>query len=182
MDSNGNYTGRFLSNKKFKTEILMFDESKDKLVMNENNAESVVSKGSQVVCIMELVYLSLSKTTISTKWKLVQAKVFGNRESITGYAMLDEDSCSQQEDLDTENDKIQNEQQPVTTFVKQEQKEQEESEQEESEQEEEEEEEESEQEEVVEPEPEPEPEPKVVAKKVARTTTTRGKRGVSVNA
>ena len=105
MDSNGNYTGKFLSNKKYKTEILMFDESKEKLEMNENNAEMIVPKGSQVVCIMELVYLSLSKTTISTKWKLVQAKVFRNKESITGYAMLDDDSCSQQqEDLDTENE------------------------------------------------------------------------------
>jgi hypothetical protein len=100
MDSVGNYTGRFSSNKKFKTEILMFNEQKEKLEMNENNAEIVVPKGSQVVCVMELVYLSLSKTTISTKWKMVQARVAKNKESINGYAMLDDDS-SEQEDLDT---------------------------------------------------------------------------------
>lgn len=95
MDSNGNYTGRFSSNKKYKTEILIFDESKQKQDMNESNAEIVVPKGSQVISVMELVYLSLSKTTISTKWKLVQARVFKNKDSITSYAMLDD------EDLDT---------------------------------------------------------------------------------
>jgi len=186
VDSNGNHTGRFLSNKKFKTEVLMFDESKTKLEMNESNVENVVSKGSQVVCIMELVYLSLSKTTISTKWKLVQAKVFGNKESITGYAMLDEDSCSQQEDLDSENDKIQDIHPNVSVTEQQQHHHQEEEEEEEEEEEDEEEDEEEEEEEKEqqepEPIPEPEPEPKVVAKKVTRTATTRAKRGVSVNA
>jgi hypothetical protein len=99
IDTNGNSTGRFLSNKKFKTEVLLFDDNKTKLDLNEDNAETLVPKGSQVVCILELVYLSLSKTTISTKWKLVQAKVFKNKDTITGYAMLDDDD--DQEDLDT---------------------------------------------------------------------------------
>ena len=102
MDSAGNFSGRFLSNKKFKTEVMLFDESKNRLELNEDNAESVVPKGCQVVSILELVYLSLSKTTISTKWKLVQAKVYRNKDTITGYAMLDDDaSNSVQEDLDT---------------------------------------------------------------------------------
>lgn len=91
LDSAGEYTGRFLSNKKQKSEILLFDENKERLPLNEANAESAVPKGSQVVCILELVYLSLSKTTISTKWKLVQAKVFKNKNTITEYAMLDDD-------------------------------------------------------------------------------------------
>jgi len=97
MDYAGNYTSRFSSNKKFKTEVMIFNDKKEKMEMDENNAEIIVPKGSQVVCVMELVYLSLSKTTISTKWKLVQAKVFKNKESINGYAMLDDES-SQQED------------------------------------------------------------------------------------
>ena len=102
MDATGNFSGRFLSNKKFKTEVMLFDESKTKLEMNEDNAESVVPKGCQVVSILELVYLSLSKTTISTKWKLVQAKVYRNKDTITGYAMLDDEaSNSVQDDLDT---------------------------------------------------------------------------------
>jgi hypothetical protein len=107
-DANGNSSGRFLSNKKFKTEVLLFDENKDKVDLNEENAEDAVPKGSQVVSILELVYLSLSKTTISTKWKLVQAKVFKNRDTITGYAMLDDDDNVDSgvpavvEDLDTD--------------------------------------------------------------------------------
>lgn len=104
-DSSGNASGRFISNKKFKTEVMLFDDSKTQISLSEDNAEHVVPKGCQVVTLMELVYLSLSKTTISTKWKMVQAKVFRNKDSITGYAMLDdEDSPSQQQDLDTEGD------------------------------------------------------------------------------
>lgn len=103
MDSNGNYSGRFLSNKKFKTEVMIFDENKQQQEINEDNAESVIPKGCQVVSILELVYLSLSKTTISTKWKLVQAKVFRNKDTITGYAMLDDNEDNEvQEDLDTD--------------------------------------------------------------------------------
>ena len=103
MDSNGNFTGRFLSNKKFKTEVLMFDENKEQIELHEDNAEMTVPKGSQVISILELVYLSLSKTTISTKWKLVQAKVFRNKDTITEYAMLDDEDVL--EDLDTDNEK-----------------------------------------------------------------------------
>ena len=96
-----NFTGRFLSNKRFKTPVLMFNESKEQIEMNENNFDAVVPKGSQVICVLELVYLSIT-TKVSAKWKLVQAKVYKNQQSITGYAMIDDES--QQEDLDTEND------------------------------------------------------------------------------
>jgi len=104
IDSSGNPTGRFLSNKKFKTEVMLFDESKNKIDLDEDNAEVAVPKGCQVVSILELVYLSLSKTTISTKWKLVQAKVFKSKDSITGYALLDDDEPVVQEDLDTDDE------------------------------------------------------------------------------
>ena len=100
-----NYTGRFLSNKRFKTEVMMFDESKNQVQMNESNFDSVVPKGSQVICVLELVYLSIS-TKVSAKWKLVQSKVFRNQQTITGYAMLDDDSeVGTQEDLDTVGEK-----------------------------------------------------------------------------
>jgi hypothetical protein len=143
-DSSGNSTGRFLSNKKFKTEVLLFNENKEKIDLNEDNAEMSVPKGCQVVTIMELVYLSLSKTTISTKWKLVQAKVFRNQDSITGYAMLDDNSeGAQNEDLDTEENQTRNiqtveETVPVQESVKEESESegvQEESDEEESEEE-----------------------------------------------
>ena len=101
-----NFTGRFLSNKRFKTEVLMFDDNKTQLPMNESNFDSIVPKGSQVVCVLELVYLSIS-TKVSAKWKLVQSKVSRNQQTITGYAMLDDESetpTHQQEDLDTVGD------------------------------------------------------------------------------
>lgn len=108
MDSNGDFTGRFLSNKKFKTEVLVFDENKEQVEFDENNAEVAIPKGCQVISVLELVYLSLSKTTISTKWKLVQAKVFRNRDTITGYAMLDDDEENVQDDLDTDEVQLEN--------------------------------------------------------------------------
>jgi len=83
------FTGRFLSNKRFKTPVLMFDDNKQQLDLNESNFESVVPKGSQVVAVLELVYLSIT-TKVSAKWKLVQGKVSKNQQSITGYAMLDD--------------------------------------------------------------------------------------------
>jgi hypothetical protein len=107
MDSNGDFTGRFLSNKKFKTDVLIFDENKEQVEFNENNAEVTIPKGCQVISVLELVYLSLSKTTISTKWKLVQAKVFRNRDTITGYAMLDDDE-DLENDLDTDELQMEN--------------------------------------------------------------------------
>jgi hypothetical protein len=98
-----NFTGRFLSNKRFKTPVLMFDESKHQIEMNESNFDMVVPKGSQVICVLELVYLSIT-SKVSAKWKLVQAKVYRNQQSITGYAMLDEDVEDEQEQLESENE------------------------------------------------------------------------------
>jgi hypothetical protein len=99
-----NFTGRFLSSKKYKTPVLIFDGNKTQLDINETNFDMVVPKGSQVVSVLELVYLSIT-TKVSAKWKLVQAKVHRNQQSITGYAMID-DEQSHQEDLDTENDVV----------------------------------------------------------------------------
>ena len=96
------FTGRFLSYKKPPTPVLMFDESKTLMEMNEDNFESVVPKGSQVVAVLELVYLTIT-TKVSAKWKLVQAKVARNQQTITGYAMIDDEESEAQEDLDSEN-------------------------------------------------------------------------------
>jgi hypothetical protein len=96
-----NFTGRFLSNKRFKTPVLMFDDNKQQLDLNETNFESVVPKGSQVVAVLELVYLSIT-TKVSAKWKLVQGKVSKNQQSITGYAMLDDGA----EGVDTAEDAV----------------------------------------------------------------------------
>lgn len=95
------FTGRFLSYKKPPTPVLMFDESKTLIEMNEDNFESVVPKGSQVVAVLELVYLTIT-TKVSAKWKLVQAKVARNQQTITGYAMIDDEESQVQEDLESE--------------------------------------------------------------------------------
>jgi hypothetical protein len=165
-----NFTGRFLSNKRFKTPVLMFNESKEQIEMNENNFDGVVPKGSQVICVLELVYLSIT-TKVSAKWKLVQAKVYKNQQSITGYAMIDDES--QQEDLDTENDIVEATKAISLDESKEELEEKEVVEEEEEEvvEEEEEEEEEVVEEESEEVEQEPVPPPKV--------TKPRAKRGVA---
>lgn len=93
QDTEGNFTGRFLSNKRFKTEVLVFDDQKTQLPLRENNVEQVVPKGVQVVCILECVYISIA-TNISVKWKLVQAKVHQKGEAINSYAMLDDEEVS----------------------------------------------------------------------------------------
>jgi hypothetical protein len=101
INGGDDFSGRFLSYKKPATPVLMFDESKALIEMDENNFESVVPKNSQVVAVLELVYLTIT-TKVSAKWKLVQAKVSTNQKHITGYAMLDEDEEKVQEDLDSE--------------------------------------------------------------------------------
>jgi len=168
-DNSDGFTGRFLSNKRFKTPVLIFDESKSQLDLDESNFDITVPKGSQVICVLELVYLSIT-TKVSAKWKLVQAKVFKNQQSITGYAMIDDESeeqqqqQKQQEDLDTENEVVEATK-VLSVEESLEETKVEEEEEEEEEQEEEEQEEEHEEEEVV-----AAPPPKV--------TKPRAKRGV----
>lgn len=101
-DNGEDFTGRFLSNKRFKTPVMMFDDNKNQLDLNESNFDSVVPRGTQAVVVMELVYLSVS-TKVSAKWKLVQAKVSRNDQSITGYAMLDDDEVDNEVDVDPKN-------------------------------------------------------------------------------
>ena len=97
--SGDDFTGQFLSCKRPATEILMYDQDKKQIPMDENNFETVVPKNSQVVGVLELVYLTIT-TKVSAKWKLVQAKVERNQTNITGYAMLDDED--EQADLDSE--------------------------------------------------------------------------------
>jgi hypothetical protein len=106
------FTGKFVSNKKFNHEIMIFDENKNLIELNESNYDSVIPKGSQAICIIELVYISIT-AKISCKWKLVQAKVFKNKKAITDYAIIDDDDEEEddnesndglKDDFDSEND------------------------------------------------------------------------------
>ena len=101
------FTGKFVSNKRFNHEIMVFDENKHPLELNESNYESVVPKGSQAICIIELVYISIT-AKISCKWKLVQMKVFKNKNAITDYVIVDDDESdivNVKEDLDSDEEK-----------------------------------------------------------------------------
>lgn len=84
------FTGKFVSNKKFNHEILVYDDQKNLVELNENNYDTVIPKGSSVITIVELVYISIT-AKISCKWKLVQAKIFKNQKAITDYAIIDDD-------------------------------------------------------------------------------------------
>lgn len=103
-----NFTGRFLANKKSRDPVMLFDDSKQLVDFNEANAEAAIPKGSKVICVLELVYLSIT-TKVSTKWKLVQAKVEKNQQSINSYVIDDDEEEGEKtledpikEDLDTD--------------------------------------------------------------------------------
>jgi hypothetical protein len=147
-DGMDGFTGRFLSNKSSKTPLLFFDgntKSKIPIEVNEHNFTTMVPKGCQARCLMELVYITISQR-VSVKWRLIQMEVYKREGAISSYAFPQSDEYSvenNKEDLDTENVDI------------------EEDEEDEEEKEEVVEEVESE----VEAEPEPEPEPVKVVKK-----------------
>jgi len=91
------FTGKFVSNKKFNHEVLIYDQDKNLITMDESNYDTVIPKGSQCITIVELVYISIT-AKISCKWKLVQAKVFQNQKAITNYAIVDDDSDNEEND------------------------------------------------------------------------------------
>ena len=96
------FTGKFVSNKKFNHEVLIYDENKNLIPMDEMNFDTVIPKGSQCITIVELVYISIT-AKVSCKWKLVQAKVFKNQKAITDYAIVDSDE-DEEDDNEKDND------------------------------------------------------------------------------
>lgn len=91
------FTGKFVSNKKFNHEVLIYDQDKNLIPMDESNYDTVIPKGSQCITIVELVYISIT-AKISCKWKLVQAKVFKNQKAITDYAIDDDSDDAENDD------------------------------------------------------------------------------------
>jgi len=91
------FTGKFVSNKKFNHEVLIYDDNKNLIPMDESNYDTVIPKGSQCITIVELVYISIT-AKVSCKWKLVQAKVFKNQKAITDYAIVDSDDEDKESD------------------------------------------------------------------------------------
>ncbi len=103
------FSGRLVSSKKrdgrtkMCPSIIIFDAAGQQLDIDEKNYSSIVPPGSEVIAVLELVYLTIS-TKVSPKWKLVQAQVFPKQQTITGNIMLADDDEEVQEDLDTENE------------------------------------------------------------------------------
>jgi hypothetical protein len=104
-----NFTGRFVSSKKFNSPVLAFDTNKNQLEFNESNYDQVIPKGSHIICVVELVYITIA-AKVSTKWKLVQFKVFKNEERITSYAIEDSDEEVEEveEGEEEQNDSVDN--------------------------------------------------------------------------
>ncbi len=147
-DGMDGFTGRFLSNKSSKTPLLFFDgntKSKIPIEVNEHNFTTMVPKGCQARCLMELVYITISQR-VSVKWRLIQMEVYKREGAISTYAFPKSDEYSvenNKEDLDTENvdmEESENEEEEVVEEVEESDNEQEQ-------------------------EPEPEPEPVKVVKK-----------------
>ena len=72
--------------------VIVVDNNNNQTLLTEDNAEKLISRNSQVITIVQLVYLSLSKTAVSTKWKLIQAKVYPDAKPITNVVIVDDDT------------------------------------------------------------------------------------------
>ena len=126
------FTGNFLSNKSSKTPLLFFDgnsKEKTQIEVNENNFSTMIPKGCQVRCLMELVYINISQR-VSVKWRLIQMEVYKREGHINTYAFPNSEEYSvenKDEDLDTESDtKIEQEEEQEVEQEEQEEEEEEE--------------------------------------------------------
>jgi hypothetical protein len=103
-DDNGSFTGYFTSSRKNKTRVMVFDENNSQLNLTEETCESVIPRGSKGIVVMELVNINVVGDKVYPKWKLVQAKVYRNQQSITDNIIddVDEVEDSVANDLDSE--------------------------------------------------------------------------------
>ena len=83
-----NSTGKFVSNKKTNSEIMVFDENKSQIEVNPDNIEKTMNKNSYLTSVVELVYITIG-AKISLKFKFVQGKLIRNNSDIDSYAMID---------------------------------------------------------------------------------------------
>ena len=83
-----NATGKFVSNKKTNSEIMVFDKDKVEIEINPDNIENVMGKNSYLTSVVELVYITIG-AKISLKFKFVQGKLITSSSDINSYAMLD---------------------------------------------------------------------------------------------
>lgn len=80
-----------------KSDVKLFDKKGQEITdFNADTASGHISKGTQMTGIIELVYLSIAKTGISVKWRLLQGRVFNDKPVITDF-LLSEDSDDEAE-------------------------------------------------------------------------------------
>lgn len=82
---------KFVSEKKYNTELGFYDAEKTRIDASPDNYHLVCPKGSHLVGLAELAYISIGSMGISPVFRLVQAKVEQNKTVLTEFSMLDLD-------------------------------------------------------------------------------------------
>lgn len=85
--------------------ILIYDNNGANLNLNEENCESVVPRGTKGISIIQLVNINVVGDKVYPKWRLVQAKVFRNQNSITSN-IIDDDVDDVDDDVEVDVDKV----------------------------------------------------------------------------
>jgi hypothetical protein len=80
---------KFVSEKKYNTELGFYDSDKNRIEATPDNYHLVCPKGSHLVGLAELAYISIGSLGISPVFRLVQAKVEQNKTVLTEFSMLD---------------------------------------------------------------------------------------------
>lgn len=80
---------KFVSEKKYNTELGFYDSDKNRIDATPDNYHLVCPKGSHLVGLAELAYISIGSLGISPVFRLVQAKVEQNKTVLTEFSMLD---------------------------------------------------------------------------------------------
>jgi hypothetical protein len=82
-----NNSNNFVSNKRSDTRALMFDENSEEIEFNQENFENTICKSSQLISVVELVYITIS-TKVSVKFKFFQGRIFSNKNIVNHNIML----------------------------------------------------------------------------------------------
>ena len=92
----GNPTGEFCHDKS-NTPILFFDCDRQPFVCNEENFDKLGLKGANVICLIQLNYISISQMGVSPQWKLIQMKVCDKNKTVNTNVYAIEDSDDENE-------------------------------------------------------------------------------------
>lgn len=102
--SNNGHFAAFNKNKLDQKDVLIFDEEKKLVDVSQDNFEEIIAKGSHLVSIVELAHITIVKNEVTVKFKIIQGKLFSNKTSLSGYAMIDDEITQQLEDMSLPDD------------------------------------------------------------------------------